>query len=179
MGGREAFDFSISHKLEQIIQHPTRVPDRHSDRANILDLFFTSNPQNYTYTILPPLGSSDHVLVNDSRSFALPPPLPPTQCRLWHFDSIQCTELSSYFLDFPRKDYCFCSGDPDVVAPLVTGVIVSGMEAYGPFSIKTFSPSKTWFDLGGRNSWGCPFPGILMPGGSGSDWQKGHSRSSQ
>ena len=42
VGGREAFDFSISHELEQIIQHPTHVPDRHRDRANILDLFFTS-----------------------------------------------------------------------------------------------------------------------------------------
>ena len=146
VGGREAFDFSISHELEQIIQHPTRVPDRHSDRANILDLFFTSNPQNYTYAILPPLGSSDHVLVNVSCSFARPPPLPPTQRRLWHFDSTQRTELSSYFLDFPWEDYCFRSGDPDTVAPLVTDVIVSGMEAYVPFSIKTFSPSKPWFD---------------------------------
>ena len=44
------------------------------------------------------------------------------------------------------EDYCFCSGDPGTMAPLVTDVIVSGMEAYVPFSIKTFSPSKPWFD---------------------------------
>ena len=33
-----------------------------------------------------------------------------------------------------------------MVVPLVTDIIVSGMEAYVPFSIKIFSPSKPWFD---------------------------------
>ena len=79
VGGREAFEFFISHELEQIIKHPTRVPDCLGDRANILNLFFTSNPQNYTYAILPPTRSSNHVLVNVSCSFARPPPLPPTR----------------------------------------------------------------------------------------------------
>ena len=65
-----------------IIQHPTRVPDRHGDQANILDLFFTSNTQHYTYAFLPSLGSSDQFLVNVSCSFAYPPPLPPAQRRL-------------------------------------------------------------------------------------------------
>ena len=51
----EAFHFSISNELEQIIKHPTRVPDRHDHAANPLDLFFTSNPQNYTYTVSSPL----------------------------------------------------------------------------------------------------------------------------
>ena len=32
---------------------------RHDHAANSLDLFFTSNPQNYTYTVSSPLGSSD------------------------------------------------------------------------------------------------------------------------
>ena len=77
VGGREAFNFSISHDLEQIIQHPTRIPDRHGDTPNILDLFFTSNPPNYSYSIQPPIGSSDHNLVAVSCSFAHPPPLPP------------------------------------------------------------------------------------------------------
>ena len=44
VGGIEAFHFSISNELEQIIKHPTRVPDRHDHAANPLDLFFTSNP---------------------------------------------------------------------------------------------------------------------------------------
>ena len=63
VGGIEAFHFSISNELQQIIKHPTRVPDRHDHAANTLDLFFTSNPQNYTYTVSFPLGSSDHCTV--------------------------------------------------------------------------------------------------------------------
>ncbi|MEL6203679.1 MAG: hypothetical protein AAFR39_15140, partial [Pseudomonadota bacterium] len=78
--------------------------------------------------------------------FAHPPPLPPTQSRLWHFDDTQRPEMSAFLLDFPWDDYCFRSGDPDVVAPLVTDVMVAGMEAYVPHSDKTFSPSKPWFD---------------------------------
>ena len=46
VGGIEAFPFSISNELEQIIKHPTRVADRHDYAANTLDLFFTSKPQN-------------------------------------------------------------------------------------------------------------------------------------
>ena len=64
VGGIEAFHFSLSNELEQIIKHPTNVPDRHDRSANIYDLFFTSNPQNYTYTISSPLISSNHCTVS-------------------------------------------------------------------------------------------------------------------
>ena len=40
VGGIEAFHFSISNNLEQIIKHPTHVPDNHDHAANTLDLFF-------------------------------------------------------------------------------------------------------------------------------------------
>ncbi|MEL7065004.1 MAG: endonuclease/exonuclease/phosphatase family protein, partial [Bacteroidota bacterium] len=62
-GGREAYHFSLLHDLEQIIQHPTRIPDRHDQASNILDLFFTSNPHFYNPSISSPLGNSDHCLV--------------------------------------------------------------------------------------------------------------------
>ena len=127
VGGREAFEFSISNEMEQLIKHPTRVPDRHGDRANILDLLLTSNPNFYSYSVESPLGSSDHCLISVSCSFAQPPPLPHTQRRLWHFDDIMRSDLSSFLSDFPWRDYCFRSGDPNVVAPLVTDVVVARM----------------------------------------------------
>ena len=40
----EALTFSILNDLEQIITHPTHIPDRHDHTTNTLDLFFTSNP---------------------------------------------------------------------------------------------------------------------------------------
>ena len=77
-GGIEAFHFSISNKLGQIIKHPTHVPDCHNNAANTLDVFFTSNPQNYTYTVSALLRSSDHCTVSVSSSFTPLPPIPPT-----------------------------------------------------------------------------------------------------
>ena len=101
LGGIEAFHFSISNKLQQIIKHPTRVPDHHDHAASTHDLFFTSNPQNYTYTVSSPLGSSDHCTVSVTSSFTPPPPIPPTQCHLWHFENARRVDMSTFLLDFP------------------------------------------------------------------------------
>ncbi|MPC12611.1 hypothetical protein E2C01_005314 [Portunus trituberculatus] len=42
--GELAFKFAILHDQEQLVQHPTRIPDRPRDTPSILDLFLTSNP---------------------------------------------------------------------------------------------------------------------------------------
>ena len=146
VGGIEAFHFSISNELEQLIKHPTRVPDRHDHTANTLDLFFTSNPQNYTYTVSSPLGSSDHCTVSVTSSFTPPPPIPPTQRHLWHFENVRRADMSNFLLDFPWNDYCFRTRDPDLAATAVGEVVDSGMRAYIPYSLTTFSPSNPWFD---------------------------------
>ena len=33
--GELAFNFAILHDLEQLVQHPTRIPDRLADKPNI------------------------------------------------------------------------------------------------------------------------------------------------
>ncbi len=38
------YNFALLNGLEQLVQHPSRIPDRLGDRPNILDLFLTSNP---------------------------------------------------------------------------------------------------------------------------------------
>ena len=121
-GGIEAHEFSILHGLDQLIQQPTRVPDRHDQAANTLDLFFTSNCDLYSYTVSSPLGSSDHCLAAVTTSFAPPPPLPSTSRRLWHFDQTQRSELSNFYTDFSWGDCCFRSGDLDRVTACVTAV---------------------------------------------------------
>lgn len=40
--------FSILNDLEQLVQFPTRIPDRPGDEPKILDLFLTSNPSSNT-----------------------------------------------------------------------------------------------------------------------------------
>ena len=146
LGGNEAYSFSILHDLEQIIKHPTRVPDRHDHTPNILDLFFTSNPVNYSYNITSPLGSSDHCLISISSTLSAPPPLPSTQRRLWFFERMQRDHISDFLSDFPWGDVCFRSGDPSVAVSQIEEVIMAGMEEYIPSTIKTFSPSNPWFD---------------------------------
>ncbi|MPD00574.1 hypothetical protein E2C01_096055 [Portunus trituberculatus] len=61
-----AFNFAILHDIEQLVQHPTRIPDCLGDMTNILDLFLTSNPSAYAVTLSSPLGSSDHNLISVS-----------------------------------------------------------------------------------------------------------------
>ncbi|MPC57876.1 hypothetical protein E2C01_051866 [Portunus trituberculatus] len=60
--GKLAFNFAILHDLEQLVQHPTRVPDQLGDTPNILNLFLTSNPSAYAVTHLlcwaPPITTS-------------------------------------------------------------------------------------------------------------------------
>ena len=146
MGGREAHSFSILHDLEEIIKQNTRIPDRHDQTPNPLDLFFTANPVFYTRTVSSPLGSSDHCLISVSCSFSPPPPIPPTQRHVWHFDRIQRTDMRDFLNDFPWEDYCFRNRCPDLAAQKVAEVITSGMEAYIPSTTKTFSPTKPWFD---------------------------------
>ena len=138
VGGIEAFCFSISNELEQIIKHPTRVPDRHDHAANTLDLFFISIPQNSTYTVSSPLGSSDHCTVSVTSTFTPPPPIPPTQRHLWHFESARRADMSNFLLDFPWDDYCFRTRDPDLAATAVGEVMDLGMRAYIPYSLITF-----------------------------------------
>ena len=54
--------------------------------------------------------------------------------------------MSNFLFDFPWDDYCFRTRDPDLAATAVGEVVDSGMRAYIPYSLITFSPSKPWFD---------------------------------
>ena len=146
VGGIEVFHFSISSKLEQIIKHPTCIPDCHDHTANTLHLFFTSNPQNFTYTVTSPLESSDHCTVSVTSSFTPSSPIPTTQRNLWHFENARRADMSNFLLDFPWNDYCFWTRDPDLAATAVGEVMDSGMRAYIPYSLITFSPSIPRFD---------------------------------
>ena len=47
---------SIYNNLKQLVQLPTRVPDRIGDKPNTLDLFMTSNASTYSVKLFPPLG---------------------------------------------------------------------------------------------------------------------------
>ena len=49
--GELAYKFAILYDLEQLVQHPNRIPDRLGDMTNILVLFLTCNPSAYAVTL--------------------------------------------------------------------------------------------------------------------------------
>ena len=145
--GEHAFDFSLSNDLEQLVQHPTRIPDRLGDTPNILDLFLTSNPSAYAVELFPPLGSSDHRLISASCPISpVSPQDPPKKRCLWHYASAQWDNLRSYYADFPWNDYCFHDRDASGCAERITEVIVSGMETFIPHSFSSPKSNKPWFN---------------------------------
>ncbi|MPC55095.1 hypothetical protein E2C01_049029 [Portunus trituberculatus] len=76
--GQLAFNFANFHDLEQLVQHPIRIPDPLGDSPNIPDLFHTSNPFAYIVTLSSPLSFSNHNLTSVSYPiFPIPPQDPP------------------------------------------------------------------------------------------------------
>ena len=145
--GEQAFNFAILHDLEQLVKHPTRIPDRLGDTPNILDLFLTSNPSSYSVKLFSPLGSSDHNLISVSCSFSpVPSQDPPKQRCFWHFNSAGWDDLRQYYADFPWNDYCFRSRDPSLCAERISEVIVSGMEAFIPHTFSIPNARQPWFN---------------------------------
>ncbi|MPC34339.1 hypothetical protein E2C01_027724 [Portunus trituberculatus] len=100
--GKLAFNFAILHDLEQLVQHPTRIPDRFGDTPNILDLFLTSNPSAYVVTLSSLLGSSDHNLISVSCPISpiSPQDTPKRRC-LWRFASASWEDLRRYYETHP------------------------------------------------------------------------------
>ncbi|MPC19996.1 hypothetical protein E2C01_012926 [Portunus trituberculatus] len=64
--GELAFNNAILYNLEQLVQHPTRIPDPLGDTFNILDFFLIYNSSAYAVTLSSLLGSSDYNLISVS-----------------------------------------------------------------------------------------------------------------
>ncbi|MPC38473.1 hypothetical protein E2C01_031981 [Portunus trituberculatus] len=80
----QAFNIALLNDLEQLMQHPTRIPDRLGDTPNILDIFRASNSYTYVATMPSILGSSNHNLTSISCPVSLIPLQDPTKQRPLH-----------------------------------------------------------------------------------------------
>ncbi|MPC25418.1 hypothetical protein E2C01_018530 [Portunus trituberculatus] len=74
--GELAFNFAILHDLEQLVPHPTCIPDHLRDTPNILDLFLLLTSA-YAVNLSSPLGSSNHNLISVSCPIYPIPPQDP------------------------------------------------------------------------------------------------------
>ena len=50
-------EFDMAQDLTQIVDFPTRIPDRDNHQPYLLDLFLCSNPDPCTVASHPPLGN--------------------------------------------------------------------------------------------------------------------------
>ncbi|MPC41145.1 hypothetical protein E2C01_034730 [Portunus trituberculatus] len=145
--GEPAFNFAILHDLEQLVQHPTRIPDLLGDTPNVFYLFLTSNPSAYAVTLSSPLGSSDQNLISRLCPISpISPQDPPKRRCLWRVTSANWGDLRRYYANFPWNDYCFRVRDSSLCAERITEVIVSVMEASIPHSLSQYKPSKFSFN---------------------------------
>ena len=67
--GQLCYDFSISNKLTQMVNFPTRIPDCGSHSSAFLDLFISSKASICSTIAFPPLGNFGHVVVSVSIDF--------------------------------------------------------------------------------------------------------------
>ena len=115
-----------------------------------MEMEYFLNKHKHKKVISIIFGSSDHLLISVSYSVSssLPQERPPPSARrpLWHFSAASWSDLRLYFSDFPWNDYCFRGRDPSECAERITEVILSGMEAYIPYSFPSTKPNKPWFN---------------------------------
>ena len=62
--GIDAYNFSLSQSLTQLVDFPTRFPDRDDQTPSLLDLFLSFSPNVCNASILSPLGNLDHAVIN-------------------------------------------------------------------------------------------------------------------
>ena len=67
--GELCYNFSISIDLTQMVNFPTRIPDRDSHSPALLDYFFLLTPVFLLQWLSPPLGNSHHVVISVSIDF--------------------------------------------------------------------------------------------------------------
>ena len=80
--GNAAHLFLTSCALIQIIDCPTRILDNTNDTPHLLDLFLSTAPSYYSFSISSPLGNSDHNLIKIKSPIDLvKPPLPRSNPR--------------------------------------------------------------------------------------------------
>ncbi|XP_050298292.1 uncharacterized protein LOC126737434, partial [Anthonomus grandis grandis] len=150
--GREAELFATICGLTQLVEKPTRIPDRDGEFASLLDLVLASDPDSYTVSVHALLGTSDHKLITVSCQLKVKTQDPPMPRKVWHYKSAEWNHLREFYRSFPWKEVCFRTNNISECANQITETILAGMEAYIPFSTKCGSNNKQWFNLNCKNA---------------------------
>ena len=143
--GIQTYNFAISQSLTQIVNFPTRIPDRVDHRPSLLDLFLTSNPDICSISGSAPLGKSDHVVVSvdvslNSRSIQEP----PVHRTRYSYHAGDWDSFRDFLRDIP-KDSIF-SLNADECASELASWLQAGIDAFIPCRKFQAKPhSSPWF----------------------------------
>ena len=139
------YNFSIPNDLIQIVNFPTRIPDRDSHSPALLDLFLSSDASICSTMAFPPLGNSDHVVVSVSIDF----PINSKQDTPFHrmaydYSCADWDGLCDHLRDAPWEDI-FKFGDSAAASEICEWVQV-GIDVYIPHPKYQLKPhSSPWF----------------------------------
>ena len=64
-------EFAMAQDLTQIVDFPTRIPDRDDQQPYLLDILLCSNPESCTVASHSPLGKSDHMVLSADVKFGV------------------------------------------------------------------------------------------------------------
>ena len=144
LSGQLAHQFALSQNLSQIVESPTRVPDRDGDTGYLLDLFLTTKPESFSHKVTSPLGSSDHCVVTVTAKRSFTTPSAPFHRTVYRFQNADWCGFRTFMsqviecLDF--------RGDVNSLAQELTEWLQIGMEAYIPHRTYQMKPhSQPWF----------------------------------
>lgn len=143
--GREAEFFAITNSFTQLVNFPTRIPDRIGDTPQTLDLFLTTHPTPYTISSFAPLGSSDHCIITCSAPLLSTQPPQHSRRVFWRYSSADWEGLRQFFGAYPWES-CI-SDNPSMFAEKLTDIIRDGMAQFVPhFSKPGKRTSPEWFN---------------------------------
>jgi hypothetical protein len=132
--GVEVESFSVTNNLTQLVNQPTRIPDRAGDTCNILDLLMTSSPNSYSAVhVTSPIGSSDHCLISAVLPTKSSSKHRPEKRTLWKYASADWDGLRDYFGSYPWNQFCFTK-DAHHAEASICHAILEGMKLFIPHS---------------------------------------------
>ena len=138
-------EFALAQDLTQIVDFPTRIPDRDDHQPYLLDLFLCSNPDSCTVASHPPLGRSDHMVVSVDVKFVVKSTNEhPYHRTVYSYSKADWDGLRDHLRDVPWLD--IFKHDATFAAKEISEWVEIGIDCYIPHRKFQLKPhSSPWF----------------------------------
>ena len=138
--GTELDDLFTLLGRSQLISEPTNF-EPHKN-PSCIDLIITDQPNlildSGTRPSLDPY--CHHQIIYGKISFRVPPPPPPFERKIWHFNRADSAAIKRSMVSFPWLQHLSLNTDPNWQVKSFTDIFLSIMEAFIPNDIKKITP---------------------------------------